>query len=148
MWHLLEEIQRNHKKPDSEWMVSQSRIELDTFQIQAWSVTGVDDYDDDNDDKSWVLRSCNYTFRKSVTYSSPLALLKHNTNKFFTDWPASFISLLDWHLAIVRQLFSLYNKILKYYQYRHKTLSFLTSCLIRWKKLHRDSIAHPVCYKI
>jgi hypothetical protein len=78
---LLGEIERNHKKPDSEWMVSQSRTELDTFQIQAWSVIGVNDYDDDNnDDKSWVLCSCNYTFKKSVTYGSPLALLKHNGN--------------------------------------------------------------------
>jgi hypothetical protein len=72
---------RNHKKPHSEWMVSQSRIELDTFQIQAWSVTGVNDYDDDNnDDKSWVLCSCNNTFKKAVTYGCLLALLKHNTN--------------------------------------------------------------------
>ena len=69
------------KKLDSGWMISQSRFELDTFQIQAWSVTGVNDYDDDdNDDKSWVLCSCNYTFNKSVTYGSPLSFLNHNTN--------------------------------------------------------------------
>jgi hypothetical protein len=65
---LCGEIERNRKKLDSGWMVSQSRFELDTFQIQAWSVTGVNDYDDDNnDDKSRILCSCNYTFKKSVT---------------------------------------------------------------------------------
>jgi len=40
---------------------------------------GAEVYDYD-DDKTWVLCSCNYTFKKSVTDVSPLALLKHNTN--------------------------------------------------------------------
>jgi hypothetical protein len=91
------EIEKNHKKPDSEWMVSQSRFELDT--IKAWSVTGVDDYDDDNnDDKSWVLCSCNYTFKKSVTYSSSLALLMYNMNYLIfslIDLHALLVSLID-----------------------------------------------------
>jgi len=38
------------------------------------------DYNDYDDDKSWVLCSCNYTFKKCVTDVSPLVLLKHNTN--------------------------------------------------------------------
>jgi hypothetical protein len=34
----------------------------------------------DDDDESWVLYSCNYTFEKSVTHSSPYVLLKQHMN--------------------------------------------------------------------